>query len=203
MRSLVLAMVMALPIAAQAQEVPGLFEVVGVAADDTLNVRTGPGAGFDVIGEFAPDASGIEVTQIDWESGWGRVNFQETAGWVSMAYLGELPLQRVEGLPRPLICYGTEPFWDIEFRGDDSAVLSVFGELAATFPEVAPVPASNLLGRSGLMAGAEGQSLHAVVTTRSCSDGMSDRLFGYEINMILDIGEGVGVWSGCCTVAQF
>ncbi|SFC91149.1 SH3 domain-containing protein [Tropicimonas isoalkanivorans] len=40
---------------------PDAWQVTGVAADDTLNVRTGPGTDHLVIGEFAHDATGLRM----------------------------------------------------------------------------------------------------------------------------------------------
>lgn len=40
---------------------PDAWQVTGVAPDDTLNVRTGPGPGHLVIGSFEPDASGLKM----------------------------------------------------------------------------------------------------------------------------------------------
>lgn len=39
---------------------PDYFRVVGVASWDTLNIRTGPGAKYTIIGEMPPHARGVE-----------------------------------------------------------------------------------------------------------------------------------------------
>ncbi|WP_113912839.1 hypothetical protein [Roseovarius dicentrarchi] len=39
---------------------PDAWRVTGVAADDVLNIRMGPGTDYLVIGQFAPDARGLE-----------------------------------------------------------------------------------------------------------------------------------------------
>ena len=42
---------------AQDNILPGLYSVVGVASDDVLNVREGPGIGFAIIDTLAPNAT--------------------------------------------------------------------------------------------------------------------------------------------------
>ena len=44
---------------------PALYDVAFVASDDVLNIRSGPGASFDIIGSLAHDAEGVEVTARD------------------------------------------------------------------------------------------------------------------------------------------
>lgn len=69
----------------------GELGVVGVAADDVLNLRTGPGSDFDVVAELEPMATGLIATgnnrsvpnaiwyqvEVDGETGW--VNARHTA----------------------------------------------------------------------------------------------------------------------------
>lgn len=42
---------------------PDTYRVTGVASDDVLNVRSGPGVEFSIVGELRPDA--IEVENLD------------------------------------------------------------------------------------------------------------------------------------------
>jgi len=68
----------------------GPFAVVGVASDDVLNVRSGPGVGHGVVGtipyyglDVSVHAGGQEVDG----SWWVPVEYQSVAGWVNNAYL--------------------------------------------------------------------------------------------------------------------
>lgn len=67
--------------------------VVGVAADDVLHVRAGPGVGQDVVAELGPLATGVRATgaarQLP-ESIWLEVEVDGTTGWVSSAFLAFL-----------------------------------------------------------------------------------------------------------------
>ena len=50
------------PVAAQVDaHGPDAWQVTGVAIDDTLNVRTGPGTENMIVGKLSPDASGLEM----------------------------------------------------------------------------------------------------------------------------------------------
>jgi hypothetical protein len=65
--------------------------VVGVEADDTLNVRSGPGVDFDVVTELAPLADGFTATganrQLDDGAIWAQIETEEGTGWANTAFL--------------------------------------------------------------------------------------------------------------------
>jgi hypothetical protein len=62
--------------------------VVNVAHDDVLNVRSGPSAEFDVVGELQPGSRGVTITG-DCQARWCPVEHQSARGWVNSTYLGE------------------------------------------------------------------------------------------------------------------
>lgn len=67
--------------------------VVGVAADDTLNVRGGPGTDFEVVTELAPTATGLVATGHNRDLGdsfWSQVSVDGTEGWANVRYLAVL-----------------------------------------------------------------------------------------------------------------
>lgn len=65
--------------------------VVGVAADDVLNVRTGPGTGFEVAFELEPLADDVVATghnrMIEGEGMWAEVTSGPRIGWANAGYL--------------------------------------------------------------------------------------------------------------------
>ena len=63
-----------------------MFKVTSVRSDDVLNVRSGPSADFDVVGELPPGSSGIAITSAC-RSKWCPVQHRFTIGWVNSAYL--------------------------------------------------------------------------------------------------------------------
>lgn len=62
------------------------FKVANVRSDDVLNVRSGPSADFDVVGELSPGSSGIAIISAC-RSKWCPVRHHSTSGWVNSAYL--------------------------------------------------------------------------------------------------------------------
>ena len=62
------------------------FKVVNVRSDDVLNVRSGPSADFDVVGELPPGSRGIAITS-ECRSRWCPVQHRSTSGWVNSTYL--------------------------------------------------------------------------------------------------------------------
>lgn len=64
---------------------PG-FVVVNVAQNDVLNVRSGPSADFEVVGELLPGSRGV-VIQGACQSRWCPVVHLSASGWVNSLYL--------------------------------------------------------------------------------------------------------------------
>ncbi|WP_135506429.1 SH3 domain-containing protein [Roseovarius aestuariivivens] len=79
------------PIGAQAEaDGPDFYRVVGVASDDMLNLRRGPGTNYETIVGLPP---GRELDLLSREgNGWCLVALRETPqlqGYVSCRYIGE------------------------------------------------------------------------------------------------------------------
>lgn len=123
-----------------------LLAVVGVAADDTLNVRSGPGTSFDVVVELAPLDDGFTATgrnrTLDDGSFWSEVVAEGVTGWANGAYLAQL------GTRRDISGDVTAP---VEEPDTASAALAVAGDLYPT-PEGGPVPDVTLVGESATEA---------------------------------------------------
>ncbi|SDE66639.1 SH3 domain-containing protein [Limimaricola pyoseonensis] len=178
---------------------PALYDVAGVAADDMLNIRSGPGTGHAVIGTLAPDARGVEVLEMSRDGGWGRVNAGEGSGWAALAFLERRPGQWHGAVPPVSACFGTEPFWRLE-TGEDWRMDTPEGTVfAAPAPELA-----GSLSHRGRFAGsvaAEGATWVLTLANESCSDGMSSRRYGWQA-LLVRAGAGTELWSGCCTLAE-
>ncbi len=99
------------------------FFVWGVAEDDVLNVRQGPGVSHPVVASFAPGERGIrrydETRQANGGS-WGAVGVPGGVGWVNLAYL------RPEGSRPPRSAGVIEP--SVEAAADDVQALLGAGE---------------------------------------------------------------------------
>jgi len=203
------ALALFLPTALTAQNVPGLFDVTGVAQNDVLNVRVGPDAGSDKIDALLPNQQSVEVVSLSQNGKWGLVNTNEGSGWVSMRYLQARNSNRTD----PLLgwsCSGTEPFWSLSFETDgtaaadwslmglteqnDTRYMSVWSEKAQN--RAPPVYGFRLADETT----ASGVQASGVITTRLCNDGMSDRTYGYSIDVLLS-GPENSIVSGCCSLS--
>ena len=175
-----------------AQDVPALHAVTGVAPDDVLNLREAPTASAEAVGSLPPDATDVEVVAVSPDGLWGLVALPEGGGWARLSFL------RVTGAPAPrtvparLTCQGTEPFWTVSLDGA--------GDRWSTPEEDRP------LRRIGQAAGfggfvvafdRDGATLDLTVTRASCSDGMSDRPYGFRA-LVWD--RGGQLLEGCCSL---
>ncbi|NAZ36700.1 COG3650 family protein [Rubellimicrobium sp. CFH 75288] len=178
---------------AMAQDLPARFTVAGVAAGDVLNVRAAPSASARILGTLAPGDTGVEIVRLSPDGRWGLMPLREGSGWVSMRYLArEAPSPTP--LPRPLLCRGTEPFWSLtldtrgarfERMGEGAIPLRQHGEVAGF--------------RGGVAAfDAGGETLDLTVIRQACSDGMSDRPYGFTA---LVWNRGELFLEGCCALS--
>lgn len=177
---------------------PTYHRVVGVAANDVLNIRLEASAKSPIAGSFSPNDSNIEV--IDVRNGWGRVIVGESNGWVRMKYLAETPIATITGsrVPEAIQCFGTEPFWDLTSFGNDRVV---FSNANAQQTEFSITNASSVSARQTM----DVVWMRSVNTTGAaffnrqyCSDGMSDRMYGQQVLFSLTAnGQALG-FEGCC-----
>ncbi|MBR9841544.1 MAG: SH3 domain-containing protein [Rhodobacteraceae bacterium] len=195
------------PICVAAADLPALFNVTDVASNDVLNIRETPSASSAIIGSFAPNMAGIEVTGLSENGKWGRVNTGERAGWVSMRFMEAAANGHWADPNTKLSCFGTEPFW--------SVVLSPTTRSAEyTRPDAAPVTTEItqvLISAPGFPPAAwmmfeKGALDWVQLNQASCNDGMSDREFG--ISAQLAVSQPMKdpltlpnyVVNGCCSV---
>ncbi|KIT15098.1 COG3650 family protein [Jannaschia aquimarina] len=193
-RAALLWLVLAFPLCAQ--QFPALYDVVGVRADDVLNVRQGPAADRPILGTLGPDATDVEVVGTSPDGRWALVNIGERAGWASLTFL-----RRQDGIGWTGFrnCFGTEPFWRLETDGE-SARLSVPEEtlLDGLFTHNGRT-SENLIDRRVDVAVDESGQMTAFIRREACGDGMSDRQYGLSITLHY-IGTDSRVLSGCCSL---
>ena len=186
---------------ARADPLPQLYDVTGVAAGDRLNIRAAPSAASDIIGALDRDARGIEVVARNPAGTWGQVNAGERAGWVSMRYLAARGV-RIDhyNLPDGLGCYGTEPFWSLANTGGALRYQTPDGP-ARDLP-ISIAQDSRLaddLRRMIRFAGLDGPGV-GFMYPATCTDGMSDRVFGLSISVML--GPDSPMLNGCCSLSR-
>ncbi len=179
---------------------PALHDVIGVEANDVLNIRVGPSANADVIGALGPFDEGVEVISTDETGAWGLVNTGEGAGWASLDFLARQPGQWEEGFPRVTQCFGTEPFWSLDLAQEvpvfDQAGL---GETVLTVVEEAP--SANRTDRHAILLEGDYGPATVLIGATACSDGMSDRAYGLTGDIVLADDDGTLFVSGCCSLA--
>lgn len=192
-------------VAAAAQETheyPALYRVTGVAATDVLNIRSGPGVGHQIIGTFAPTQTGVEVVGTTQDQRWGRVILGETSGWASMRFLARTGPDWSAGLPAPLYCSGTEPFWVYERLhggGNFDSVTAAPGAFAETW---SGAPSGRGPQVFGLALDSGTTTMSAFIEREICSDGMSDRDYGLSAHFLRRGPQGVELLQGCCTLSR-
>lgn len=180
-----------------AQNLPAAYQVKGVAQNDVLNIRSAPTASADILGEIGPYGFNIEVLALSDDRKWGKVGLPEGNGWVAMRYLEQVPASDPNLIPRPFSCMGTEPFWSVslyprgaEFNSPDTGVVPMTVLQEATSPQ------------GYFLHLEEGPTLNRtlIVTRAQCSDGMSDREFGFRTLMFIEAPDGNQTVAGCCTL---
>ncbi|HSN54950.1 MAG TPA: META domain-containing protein [Candidatus Sulfomarinibacteraceae bacterium] len=99
---------------------------------------------------------------------------------------------------QPLICFGTEPCWSLELTEPGTALFSTPDSAATAYLGAASplAPRAETVWR-GRAAAADGGELVAFLREGPCSDGMSDAVHPYSVNVSLPDGRHLG---GCCRV---
>jgi len=176
---------------------PAAFFVTDVAEDDTLNIRKAPDPNAKVIGAYGPYALNIEVLRTTPDGKWGLVIAGESNGWTAMRFLERSDHQNPIAFPRPMRCFGTEPFWSLNVttRGDE------YQEMGFDRRDLTMI--SESVATNGAMATfAEGptSSRTLMIKRGYCNDGMSDREFGWQATLFNDAPDESTVQSGCCSL---
>lgn len=185
------------PTLAVAQSLPASYSVKGVAANDVLNIRSEPSAKAEIMGEIGPYGLNIEVLELSSDGKWGKVGMPEGSGWVSMSYLDLIEPTDPYLVQRPLSCFGTEPFWSVSLYPRGAEYNS---------PDTGAVPMTvtreAVAAQGFLIQLEEGPTLNRtlVVSREACSDGMSDRSFGFATRMFTEAPDGNSSLQGCCTL---
>lgn len=201
---LILATIVFAATSAQAdmKQFPALYDVTGVASDDVLNVRAGTGASHPIIEALSHNDRDIEIIRLSSNGKWGLIGYPGGNGWASMRYLKRQNGQTGSNVPRPLNCGGNEPFWGITFGPNSTEFLEpgqmsqALGTLWQGIPDgMQPV------AYGAKLAGAGGE-INAVITRSECSDGMSERAYGFEINALLSGTFGNRMLTGCCLLTR-
>ncbi len=80
---------------AAAQEPVRTYRVVNVAHDDVLNIRSGPSAGYGIVGSIPPRGRGVRI--VGSCRGWCPIQYNGLSGWVNAAFLAAEPAEASTG----------------------------------------------------------------------------------------------------------
>lgn len=184
--------------AAEAQT--GVYRVIGVDSTDVLNIRAEADPRSAILATLAFDAALVEV--LEEEGGWGRVLLEEGSGWVSMRHLEPMDRPRAGAFDAPgnFQCMGTEPFWGAEIGVDGSVSYYdalTMGEQQQADLTLAETASARFTPYHYVFEGAV--TGHLIIDAQACSDGMSDRDFGWRAYLFADDREGGRRFvEGCC-----
>jgi uncharacterized membrane protein len=171
---------------------PQRFAVTDVAAGDALNIRAAPSSDAPILETLAPDATGVEVIDVSDDGAWALIPLREGMGWASTRYLAAEDLEAgLTEIPFPLRCVGTEPFWGVDLHADGATYdMSDEGKR-----DLRPIGQALTYDGFVLAYDDNGQTRDFTVLRRECTDGMSDRAYGFAV---INWNRGDEVWSGCC-----
>ncbi|MGI3169634.1 peptide-binding protein [Pseudooceanicola sp. C21-150M6] len=184
---------------------PALYDVSGVDAADTLNVRSAANAEAEIIATLPYDAKDIEVVAVNDTGTWGRVNVGEKSGWTSLAFLSRQAGQEGGTFPNIGSCFGAEPFWSFarDAEGEDSWALSRPDEAGLLFVEQWRGAAAGRSDRFGVAVKAPKVRAQGIITYGACSDSMSDLVYGLGFDLFLTDDSGATqLVTGCCSLSQ-
>ena len=196
-KTAILCVALSVPSIAQAEFrlFPIVYEVVGVASGDVLNVRAEPNARAYDLGDLLPGQQ-TEVTAFDETGNWARVLWHGEDGWVARRFLQEIEQygDDFSGMPVNLNCSGTEPFWHAEITPTAKFSFTEMGGETSWMPIETSTMSRNMY-RSNYAF--ETPRFTGFIRRAECSDGMSDMTYGWALDL-LEKGEE-GLWSGCCS----
>ena len=182
---------------ARAESLPARYDIV---APRPVMLRHSPDPGGAPTGQSVQGPAAVEVTALSVDRNWARINLGDGAAWMPKGALRRWPAPRDEGLP--MRCYGTAPFWGLHLAS------AFFAEIEA--PEHPDLPlqitgaarAEGALPRTRLWT-LSGAGLRATLTVRdeTCTDGISDRIFGFSATLARMENTGaVALRLGCCSL---
>jgi len=185
--------------AAPAQTV--VYRAVNLGPADRLDVRATPNPNGAIVARLSPGVRHLDV--IETRDGWGRILLRNAGGWVDLAHLAAEPRTPIPGQSAPggFHCAGTEPFWGLEIGRDGTGHyndLSTLGDeraLTVTASQSASGREQPFVFRfDGEVGGT------AIISRQSCSDGMSDRVYGWQAYIEAMDADGWRFVEGCCRV---
>jgi len=98
-----------------------------------------------------------------------------------------------------LSCFGTEPFWSLRKPQMGRISLNMLGSDASNWRQNISHRAQGRRDRFSAVGIREDGEIIVTLLRESCSDGMSDQMFGIATDVIIT-GANLMHLSGCCTL---
>ncbi len=196
-------MLLCAPVAVAQQILPALYDVIGVAVGDVLNIRAKPSANSAIVGTLPRNAKSVEVVAVDATGTWASVNMGEGSGYASMRFLAQQDGPDWGALEQPLHCIGTEPFWALGFDPATGMASLSDPETPDRAAVISAVWPNNLYQTTAAIAfGGAGFDGIATLNGESCSDGMSDTAYGIAVSLFMRDASGAAsaAFGGCCSL---
>ena len=183
---------------------PRYYEVSGISPGDALNVRAGPSTQFRDIGNLRPDGSPVEILSYSEDVKWGRLVWGEGNGWVFLDFLKPIFPEKLSGVEVPigLMCSGTEPFWDFTIASAAEVQFNMLfsDTVASAAIDAAVVADSRPTTPVAVIASSEQAELMAILDRQQCTDGMTDREYGWSVDLLVTQQNSPRFLTGCCTL---
>lgn len=192
-RLIALMLIMATP--SYAQDLPALYDVSGVQATDTLNIRRAPSLQGEAFSALAHNAQRVEVLEKNGD--WMRINTPEQTGWVAARFMTPNT-----GAPAERNCFGTEPFWSMTKTATGPFRFRILGDYNMAFTASTPLQSANDTRVRAISGTGSPGSLQVIERRQICNDGMSDASYGIAIDVLLDRKDNTAamLYSGCCSL---
>ncbi len=167
---------------------PELVQIARVPQGDTLNVRAQPSGKSADLGDLK-NGDTVEILTV--QGNWARILWGEGNGWISLSFTDRIKRPALaSGLPVGLNCAGTEPFWSLRLLKPGVAYFN-----GASLP----ISQSGRSANSSLGYYFTAPDTTGVLYREFCSDGMSEREYGWKIDLVTPRG----MLSGCCSGDKF
>lgn len=178
---------------------PGVFTVTGVAAGDSLWLRSAPQPTAPRLGGF-PDGAVVNVDAR--ASGpWVQVTHNGQVGYVHSGFLIRATGTSSEannGFPLGITCLGTEPFWNLTIAPDRKVQFTAL--ISGPEPVTSLTQTTQSVG-GGYPFDFVAPPYSGSLNSHACSDGMSDNSYTMAITLINPMQNGTSPFLyGCCNL---
>jgi uncharacterized membrane protein len=188
-----------------AREAPRAYAVAAAAGDSDTGTGVAVFADHSErsrqIGALAPGGGPVEVVETDRTRNWGRIVWGEGNGWVDLRALepSEPPTLAGSAIPVGLLCLGTEPFWDVSVVSAAEMRVRRLDGVTAMARIGGATASRNGAGFPAMVwAEAGGLAARLLVRPGQCSDGASDRDYGWVADAVIVEDGRQSLFSGCC-----